>query len=424
MRKAAAQSDRLGKKVVDDLEPGDARFTVWDTELRGFGVRISPEGLKTYLVRYRVGGGRGGVLRQQVLGRHGKVTAEEARKDAKAILNAAERGKDPQAEKAAARAALTVAELCDLYVREGATTNKAKTLEADKSRIKWHIKPLIGSVKINRLTKTDVERLVREIAAGKTATEAAPHVKGGKPSATRTLALLRSILTFAIGRKMIAESPAKGVKSFKPVKRERFLSPKEMGALGDAMAAMEKEGRPPKVALDVIRLLALTGARRNEIARLRWSEVDIGRSLLRLDDSKTGQKVIALGAAAVALVAQLPKSNFDYVFAQPGEPHTYFRGLFYAWELVRERAGLPGVRIHDLRHSFASAGLASGQALALIGKLLGHSKVTTTARYAHLADDPLRAAADQISETISNAMGRLKAVDGQSGSRVQEDDAA
>jgi integrase len=177
-----------------------------------------------------------------------------------------------------------------------------------------------------------------------------------------------------------------------------------MAALGDARSALQAEGRSHPVAFDIIRLLALTGARRNEIARLKWEEVDQERSTLRLQDSKTGRKVIPLGAAALSVLVAQPRSNFVYVFPQPGEPDKPFRGLFYAWELARERARLAGVRIHDLRHSFASAGLASGQALPLIGKLLGHAQVTTTARYAHLADDPVKAAAERISDAISSAM--------------------
>jgi integrase len=403
VRKVAVRSKRISKSVVTDAHPEAARYTIWDTELKGFGLRVTPAGLKTYIARYRVGGGRGGVLRQQVVGRHGKLTPEEARVDAKVILNAAERGFDPQALKVAARDALTLSELCDVYLVEGVANKKPNTLIADTSRIKFHIKPLIGAAKINTMTKADVQRMVREIASGKTATQAAKHVKGGKPSATRTLSLLKSIFAFAVDRKLIVASPAKGVKGYKPNKRERFLSPQEMARLGDALAEMEAEGRH-KVALGIIRLLALSGARRNEIARLQWAEVDTGRSTLRLKDSKTGAKVIPLGAAALSMLLSLPKSNSTYVFPDPSDPECPFRGLFYAWSCIRDRANLPGVRIHDLRHSFASAGLASGQALPMIGKLLGHAQVSTTARYAHLADNPVKAAADRISEAVEAAM--------------------
>lgn len=157
---------------MDAAEKEPARYTVWDTELTGFGLQVSPNGGKTYIARYRVGGGRNATLRQQVLGRHGKLTPEEARDEAKIVLNAAERGLDPQAAKVEARKALTLAELCDLYMAEGVATKKPATLEADRSRIRWHIKPLIGSIRINQLAKADVQRMMRDIAAGKTATEA------------------------------------------------------------------------------------------------------------------------------------------------------------------------------------------------------------------------------------------------------------
>jgi integrase len=148
----------------------------------------------------------------------------------------------------------------------------------------------------------------------------------------------------------------------------------------------------------------LTGARKNEIAGLRWSEVDLDRGVLNLGDSKTGQKSIRLGGAALELLAGLPRDHKTWVFPDPTLDREPIRGLDWFWVTLRKRAELPDLRIHDLRHSFASAGLANGQGLPLIGKLLGHRHVTTTARYAHLADDPLRAAADRISATIAGAM--------------------
>lgn len=409
MGKVAARATRLSKRTVDGAATEADRYILWDTELTGFGLRVAPSGVKTFIARYRVGGGRTGTLRQQVVGRYGKVTPEEARADAKVILNAAARGLDPQAKKAERRAAMTVGELCDLYQAEGAPTRKPSTVSGDGSRIKWHIKPVIGFIKLPNVERRDIDRMVREIATGGIKTDDDAHVRGGRPSATRTLALVRSIFAFAVGRGLLDANPAKGVKSFKPVKRERFLSAKEMAALGDALTTMAAEGRFTH-ALPILRLLALTGARRNEIARLTWAEVDQGRALLRLNDSKTGQKVVPLGAAALSVLAEVTKTNSPYVFPQPGEPEKPFRGLMYVWSIVRTRAGLDGVRIHDLRHSFASAGLASGQGLPLIGKLLGHAQVATTARYAHLADDPVKAAADRISEHIAGAMGGKSAL--------------
>ena len=406
----AARKAVIAKRSVDAAAPEAERFTLWDTELRGFGLRVTPAGTKTFIVRYRVGGGRRGKLRQYVIGQYGTLTPAEARDVARRALAEAARGGDPQATKVAARAELTMAELCDLYLREGCTTKKASTIYIDRTRIARHIKPILGACKVSDVDKSTIDRFMRDVAEGKTMSPDAPYVRGGKPAAARAVGLLSGIFAFAVERRMRSDNPAKGVTRYPDVKRERFLSPKELAALSDALSGLEADGYH-KAPLAVLRLLALTGARKNEIARLRWSEVETERRLIRLGDSKTGAKVIPLGAAALALLDTLPRGESPYVFPDPRDPSKPVHNVDWTWVRARDRAGLEGVRVHDLRHSFASAGLASGQALPLIGKLLGHSQVSTTARYAHLADDPVKAAADRISNTIAGSMrGELGAI--------------
>jgi integrase len=235
---------------------------------------------------------------------------------------------------------------------------------------------------------------------------AGSRARGGKTAATRAVKLLRAIFNFAISRRLCRENPTKGVKTFPDVSRERFLSPAELGRLGDALTAAEAEGANPS-HVRIIRLLALTGARKSEVARLRWSEVKSG--YLQLEDSKTGRKTIPLGAPAQELLASIVRTASPWVFPDPRDPSLPIRNLDFAWVGFRKRAGLDEVRIHDLRHSYASVGVAGGATLFLLSKVLGHSHPGTTARYSHLADDPLRAAADKIAGTISSAMGTAPA---------------
>jgi integrase len=227
-------------------------------------------------------------------------------------------------------------------------------------------------------------------------------VEGGKGTATRTVGLLGGIFTFAVARKLRPENPVRGVKRYQDKKRETFLSSAEMAKLGGGVAKCESQGAS-QAAIAIIRLLAFTGARKNEIASLKWSEVDLQRGYLALGDSKTGAKIIPLGAPAVEVLSGVARvEGATYVFpASSGEDH--FQGVEKVWRKVRVAAGFPKLRLHDLRHSFASVGLARGDALAVIGAILGHTDVKTTSRYAHLADDPVRNAANEISKSVHAA---------------------
>lgn len=307
------------------------------------------------MVRYRT---IGGADRLMVLGALGVFTPDEARERARLMLAEAAKGGDPQDVKMGQRREMTVADLCELYMAEGTALKKPSTLQIDRIRIDRHIKPHIGRMKLSDVKRADIQRL------------------------------------------MIDVHPTRGVKRYRDNRRERYLSPKEMARLGDVLNQMERDGGDPR-HIKIIRLLLLTGARKNEIAHLRWSEVDLQRGLLRLKDSKTGPKSIRLGAPAVRLFAGLLANESAYVFPDRRNPKRPVANLDWAWVTIRARAGMEDVRIHDLRHSFASAGLAGGEGLPLIGKLLGHSHISTTSRYAHLADDPLKAAADRISELVA-----------------------
>lgn len=406
---------RLNKKAIDGLQPTTRRLIYWDTDLAGFGLRVEPSGSKSFLVRYRAGGGRTAPKRFMTIGRYGKLTPDQARNEARKVLSASELGMDPAGERLRKRKEITVSALCDLYIEIGVETKKAQTVAGDRGRINRHIKPLIGSRRASEITSADVEKLMKDIASGKTRTDfksglsrSRSIVRGGKGAATRTIGMLGGIFSFAQRQGVRTDNPCRGVRRYADGANERFLNQAEIAQLGAALSKAESGGANAN-AINIIRLLAMTGARRNEIAGLQWSEVDLENACLRLKDSKTGAKVITLGVSAFQLLKGLsPTQGSPYVFpATSGRGH--FQGIKRIWQAVRKEAGFPSLRIHDLRHSFASIGLASGDTLTLIGSLLGHSNARTTGRYAHLADDPKRKAANRISGQISDALGFAEA---------------
>lgn len=403
------EKKRLTPQAITALKPDPLReYSVQDAIEPALLVRVRPSGAKSYQVRYRPKGTRG-QPRRYIIGSVDSLSLAKARTEAERIKALATLAEDPAAEKAARLRQLTVSELCDLYLNEGTGTKKASTLSTDTGRIERHIKPLLGKKVAADLSAGDVERFMRDVAAGKTAADikTGPRgraiVEGGKGTAARTVGLLGGIFSYAQRRGLRTDNPVRGVKRFPDRKNERFLSPRELAALGEALRGLESDGVNSS-AVAIIRLLTFTGARKNEITGLRWSEVDLERGCLRLADSKTGAKTIPLGPPALTLLADLWRDGLTgFVFpAEAGGDH--FQGTEKVWRKLRDRAGLPGLRIHDLRHSFASLGLAGGDALPVIGKLLGHADIKTTSRYAHLADDPVKLAAASISSRIAAAM--------------------
>jgi integrase len=422
---------RITKRAVDALESAAAEFVLWDTDLAGFGVRVRPTGAKSYVVQYRTGG-RNTPVRKVTLGTVAKLTAEEARTAAKRILAGAELGRDEAADRAKARAEMSVMALCRHYLNEGTDHLKPRSRQHVVSHVENHIEPLLGSKRVSDVTAADIEALQRAVANGKTARDEPTdkkrgrrRVTGGRTVAGAVVRSLSTIMSFAVARKIRVDNPALGVRKFKPGVRERYLSAEELGRLGDAIREAEAEGietagssrskhAPKSLRVRVgphvaaaFRLLILTGARLREVLHLRWSEVDIERGVLFLSDSKTGRKTIILNAPAVGILSALPRlGSFVIAGDTAGQHQEKPRSdLKRPWALVTARAGLEGLRIHDLRHTHASFGAATGVGLPIIGKLLGHTQVATTARYAHLADDPLRKAAEQIGSDLARAMG-------------------
>jgi integrase len=307
----------------------------------------------------------------------------------------------------------TLSEVCDLYLTEGASHKKPSTLRNDRGRILHHIDPVLGRKRVDQITRGDVERLLVEVQQGRTAAQPlAPDVRrpgsiatGGKGVAGQCVALISTILGFAITRGFRTDNPARGVKKPPTRKMERFLSVEEIARLAMALhAELGRTNNPYPAA--AIKLLLLTGGRRGEIIGLQWQYVDFEFFCLRLPDSKTGAKVIYLSPPALELLAGLPRQA-DNPFVFPGNrASSGLIGIDKIWFRVRAAAGLQNVRLRDLRHSFASIGAGGGLSLPVIGALLGHKHRATTARYAHLSADPLRAANDLVGKRIADAMAR------------------
>ncbi len=408
-------SVKLTKRAVDSALPQSGRYVVWDAELKGFGLRVAESGTKTYIVRYRPRGlGRGAPKRFVVLGRHGPLTPDEARARARAILGAVAAGQDPAADRADAGSAISVAELVERFVTEHAKLKrKERTSSAYEATLKKFVVPRFGGRAATKITSAEMAQL---------------HLarKDAPVQANRLLATISSMFGFAAQRGLVPKgfNPAAGIDKYPESRRERFLTGEELNRLGETLRMAETTGLPwnirsegpkskhlakdanqrtvlaPEVTL-AFRLLLFTGARLREILHLEWRHVDMDRGLLLLPDSKTGRKTIVMSGLVIDLLRNCERTG---LYVIPGASADKPRSdLKKPWQAVQRHAGLEGLRIHDLRHTFASIGAGASLGLPIVGKLLGHSQPATTARYAHLDADPLRRAADLIGEKLARA---------------------
>lgn len=406
---------RISKRVVDQLEcsPDKDRVILWDGSLVGFGVIAFKSGVKSYVVQYR----QHGRSRRSRIGLHGRLTADEARSEAKKLLGLTESGHDPIATREAARSAQTLREVSEEFMRlHVRPKKKPRTADEYQTLLNEHILPLMGSKRLKDVRRADVARLHSIIS------NTAPV------AANRALSLVSSLWNWSAKREVVLahENPASGVEKNREQGRERYLTNEEFARLGNVLREAETIGLPfvvdhanPKAkhapksnarrpidpyAIAAIRLLIFTGARFREVLHMRWQDIDFDRGIVHLPDSKTGPKPLMLSAPALQLLAELPRLEGNpYVF--PGQkPNAHRADLKKPWKAIRGTAQLDGVRLHDLRHTFASVGAGAALSLPVIGRLLGHAQPQTTARYAHLDNDPLRKAADTIGATINAAL--------------------
>jgi integrase len=397
---------KITKRLVDGLGPDLFSRRIWDSELRGFGVRASPSGVASYFLKYRTKAGR---QRWDGIARTNEIAPEEARKIARGILAAVARGEDPGAT------TLTVKELAPRFLTEHVEPKrKPATAENYKRVLNKHVLPKLGSLRADKVASSDIDDLHRSIG------------KKYKHQANRAVAIVSSMYRFA-GRAHVVPkgfNPARDIERYREDGRTRPLTAAELTRLGAAIREAETVGIPynvdatkptskhaPKsgrVVIDpyaaaAIRLLLFSGARLREILHRRWPDLDIEHALLRVGDHKTdrktGEKTITLNAPALEILASLPRAS-DYIIAgaDPTKPRS---DLKRPWELVRTRAGLADVRLHDLRHTHGSFGAGVGMSLPLIGALLGHASPQSTKRYAHVLDDPRRQASERVAGEIA-----------------------
>ncbi len=382
----------------------------WDSELSGFGVRVYPTGSKFYVVQTRADGKAG---KRVTVGRHGVLTADEARRRAALIISRIKAGEKPVAEpmEAGLEECPTVGELAGEWLEKHVGPRcKPKTREMYRVMVERHLVPAFGKE--------------RALSIGRARVVALHHSMRATPAmANQVVNALSGIWRLAEdnGRLPEGRNPCRTIVKYKQRKRERFLSDEEFRRLGRTLAeAVDLKGVPVH-AVAAIRLLLLTGCRKSEILTLKWQEVDLDAGELNLPDSKTGKRSIPLSPEAVKVLSGIPRINGNpWVF--PGKAEGKHRKSLQApWKIVCERAGISDMRIHDCRHSFASRALALGESLPAIGKLLGHSQVETTARYAHLARNSVREAAVRISDSIAaDAFRRYRPAEEDGGKIWQE----
>lgn len=376
---------KLTKKIVEATLPQEKDLILWDSEISGFMCKITPTGRKSYFLYYRTQEKR---QRRPKIGDHGILTAEQARSIAQQWLLQISQGKDPSLEKQEVRVVPTVKELADKYMREHATHKKVSSQKEDRRLWDKFILPVFGTMKVTSLERSDIAKLHHSLQ----------HLP---TTGNRVLSVLSKALNLAElwGYRPNHSNPCLHVKKYKENKRERFLSQDEINRLMSALDEEEKESSLPWTA-HAIRLLLLTGCRLNEILTLKWDEVDLDNQCLRLRDSKTGKKLIYLSSAAIELFKAIPHEESNPFVICGGKEGKHLINLQKPWRRIRAKVGLNDVRIHDLRHTFASIAASNGLSLPIIGALLGHKQTQTTARYAHLIGQPLIEASEKIGGKI------------------------
>jgi len=382
---------RITKRIVDAQKPTVKTSYIWDGELSGFGVKILSSGRKTYLVQYRLGG-RGGKTRRVTLGVHGSITADQARNEAKKVLGQVAMGIDPLAERDALKEAQTVSEILKIFMSDHVDAKLAKnSRDSYAAIIRLHLPDKFKNLLIADVTRQDVARIHH-------------GMRDGVAMANKTLAVLSKFFNWCekFGYRSDHTNPCKHIEKYKEIPRARFLSPEEQTRLWDVLDLAEKEELTTLYIVNALRVIILTGARLREILHLKWEEIDLDRGVLNLSKSKTGAKTIYLNEAAVAILGGIPRqydNPFVFCGLRAGQP---IHEIQKAWQRIRKLADIEDVRIHDLRHTFASVAVMNGMSLPMIGALLGHSQPRTTARYAHLAADPLREAAELVGQKLLN----------------------
>ena len=381
---ASDSAVKLTMRTVEALSATGRDTVYWDREVPGFGIRVYRTGRKVYIIQTRGPAGS----KRAVVGVHGDLRPEKARRQAIDMIDRIKRGEDAVPRKPAAEP--TVADLARRYMEAHVEVNcRPNTIEVFGRIVRLYIVPELGALRVSEVDRSHVSAL---------------HYKmRDKPyQANRTRDVLAKMfrLAEAWGMTPPRRNPCRSVRLYKERRRERFLTAEEYRRLGAVLKEAEADGSVMPSAVVAIRLLVLTGCRKNEIVTLRWDDIDRTAGELRLPDGKTGARRVPLTPAVEAVLAGIARIEGNPWVITGKKRGGHLSNLDEAWMRLRVRAGLDDVRIHDCRHSFASRALAGGEGLPMIGKLLGHRKVTTTARYAHLARDTEKASAVKVGGSI------------------------
>jgi integrase len=385
---------KLTKTIVERTEIKEKPYFLFDEQLPGFCLRVAPNGKRHYHLQYL----KNKKVRRIALGLHGIVTAEGAREKAIALLASINAGGDPVEEKMQRNSEPTIQELSERYLDEHVDVHcKKRTADGYRYYLKRHILPEFGNAKVSDVTRKD-------LAAFHHTLRKTPY------EANRCLEILSKMFNLAElwGLRPDGTNPRRHLKKFQEYSRERYLTKEEAKSLGKLLTEVKKDEDENLSAAYCIELLLYTGCRLGEIQTLKWAYVDRDNSCLRLPDSKTGARVVYVGGHVIQLLNEIekhdrrPKDNPYVIWGEIEGAH--IKNLKRPWQRWRKKAGLEDMRIHDLRHSFASYAVSEGMSLPMLGKLLGHTQVQTTARYAHLMADPMREAAAKVSQHIAAAM--------------------
>lgn len=385
---------KLTKRSVDAAESKTKDHFIWDNELKGFGVRISPKGIKTFIIQYR----QGGRTRRFKIGRFGPVTVDHARKLAIELLGQVATGEDPSADRDVTRSSPTVAEFAERFLAEHVALRCKPTTHAEYTRcFRRSILPALGPMKMIDVTRRHVAELHDKLA--KTPYEA-----------NRALRTLSSMFTKAEVWEVRPDysNPTRRVTPYKETPRQRFLMDDEMKRLWETLDRREARSLETPFIVSAFKLLLLTGCRMSEIRTLKWSY--IRGDTIFLPNAKAGPRRVLLSQTALAVLKRVPRlmdNPFVICGKNPGQAAT---DLERPWRRIRTEAGIPDVRIHDLRHTYASTAAMAGHSLPYIGNLLGHTQTQTTARYAHLADQHTRKASDAVDDVFRDLL-ELKEVE-------------
>lgn len=380
---------KLTKRCVEGLSIEAKDYLVWDRDVRGFGVRVYPSGKKTYLVQYRAGRR----TRRVTIGQHGVLTTDEARREAKQLLASVARGDDPSAQRQAKRHAPTVAGLCDRFLEEYVEQHCKPTTARDyHSIIRRFIRPRLGPLPIAEVTRADVV--------------AFHHALRDTPyQANRAASMLSKLFNLAEdwGLRQAGSNPARRIKKFREEEKKRYLSDEEQIRLGEVLAEALEEGTESVYVVSAILLLIYTGCRLSEILTLRWDYVTSHH--LELPDSKTGRRRIPLPREAYDILMDLPRESGNPFVILGGVEGAPLVNLQKPWRRIRARADLTDVRIHDLRHTYASVAVNNGIDPFMLKEIMGHKNLSTTLRYSHLADDAVQRAAGSVASRLAGALG-------------------